>query len=73
MSDCQTYRDAELMIRAANTIERLLRERDEARRELCRWSSCYYEEHSDVTAGRPRARDLEEAERRGWDCFKENT
>ena len=70
MSDCQTDRDVELMIRAANTIERLLRERDEARRELCRWSSFYYEEHSDVTAGRPRKRDLEEAERRGWECFK---
>ena len=55
-----------------NEMRRMMNERDEARRELCRWSSFYYEEHSDVTAGRPIARDLEEAERRGWDCFKEN-
>ena len=56
---------------AAENIERLTTERDEARRELCRWSSFYYEEHIDLNAGPPRERDLEEAERRGWDCFKE--
>ena len=55
---------------SVDEIEQLRKERDEARRELCRWSSFYYEEHSDVTAGRPRKRDLEEAERRGWECFK---
>ena len=60
ISDCEV---------AADEIEQLRAERDEARRELCRWSSFYYEEHSDVTAGRPLKRDLEEAERRGWDCF----
>jgi hypothetical protein len=51
--------------------ERLTAERDEARRELCRWSSFYYEEHIDLNAGPPRERDLEEAERRGWDCFND--
>ena len=56
---------------AAENTKRLTAERDEARRELCRWSSFYYEEHIDLNAGPPRERDLEEAERRGWDCFKE--
>jgi hypothetical protein len=51
-------------------IERLTAERDEARRELCRWSSFYYEEHIDINEGPPRARDREEAARRGWDCFR---
>jgi hypothetical protein len=60
-----------LMDEAADTIERLTAERNEARRELCRWSSFYYEEHIDLNEGPPRERDLEEAERRGWDCFKE--
>ena len=60
-----------LMDEAADTIERIAAERDEARRELCRWSSFYYEEHIDLNEGPPRERDLEEAERRGWDCFKE--
>jgi hypothetical protein len=61
-----------LMDEAADTIERLTAERNEARRELCRWSSFYYEEHIDLNEGPPRERDLEEAERRGWDCFKED-
>jgi len=59
------------LLEQQKVIERLIAERDEARRELCRWSSFYYEEHIDLNAGPPRERDLEEAERRGWDCFKE--
>jgi hypothetical protein len=59
-----------IMLEAADTIERLREERDDARRELCRWSSFYYEEHIDINEGPPRARDREEAARRGWDCFK---
>lgn len=69
-----------LMDDAAAEIERLEQvvlsltaERDEARRELCRWSSVYYEEHIDLTdAGAFCEWYLEEAERRGWDCFKED-
>ncbi len=68
-----------IMDEAANEIERLERanidltaERDEARRELCRWSYFYYEEHIDLNAGPPQEGALEEAERRGWDCFKED-
>ena len=57
---------------AREDIARLRAERDEASRELCRWSSFYYEKHIDVNEGLPRKRDLEEAERRGWDCFEED-
>ena len=59
-----------IMLEAADTIERLREERDDARRELCRWSSFYYEEHSNVNEGPPLSRDRQEANRRGWDCFK---
>lgn len=45
---------------AADEIERLRKERDEARREVC-------ESDTDTHGGA-----LLEAERRGWDCFKEN-
>ena len=51
-------------------VDTLRKERDEARRELCRWSSFYYEEHSNVNEGPPLSRDRQEANRRGWDCFK---
>ena len=68
-----------IMLEAADEIERLERanidltaERDAARRELCRWSYFYYEEHIDLNAGPPQEGALEEAERRGWDCFKED-
>ena len=61
-----------MLTAAADTIERLRKERDEARRELCRWSYFYYEEHIDLNAGPPQEGALEEAERRGWDCFKED-
>jgi len=56
----------------ATEIMRLRAERDEARRELCRWSFYYYEEHWDLNAGPAPDGALEEAERRGWDCFKED-
>jgi hypothetical protein len=44
----------------ALALETALRERDEARRDLCIW--CCDELTPD-----------DEARRRGWDCFKENT
>ena len=63
-------RNAELQ-RVRDQRDALRAKRDEARRELCRWSSFYYEEHIDINEGPPRARDREEAARRGWDCFKD--
>ena len=45
---------------AADEIERLRNERDEARREVCK-SEQYCVDRS-----------REEATRRGWDCFKED-
>ena len=52
-------RSVELMNReAADEIERLRAERDEARREVC--------ESEQYCVDRSR----EEATRRGWDCFK---
>jgi hypothetical protein len=50
------------MIRAANEIERLRAERDEARREVCR---CLENTYVNIAEGI--------AQERGWDCFKENT
>lgn len=49
-----------IMLEAADTIERLTAERDEARREVCEW----VEMDEATSAG-------VEAELRGWDCFKE--
>jgi hypothetical protein len=46
---------------AADTIDRLRVERDEARREVCEWV-----EMDGATTAK------EEAELRGWDCYKEN-
>ena len=42
--------------------DRLTRERDEARREVCQW-----EHHWDKTAS-----EQYYADKRDWDCFKEN-
>lgn len=50
-----------ILTEAADEIERLHAERDEARREVC-------EADTDTHGGA-----LLEAERRGWNCFKENT
>ena len=51
------YKDT--YIAAADEIERLRAERDEARREVC-------ESDTETHGGA-----LLEAERRGWDCFEE--
>ena len=54
---------------AADEIERLRAERDEARREVCAYVSGHY--RKDVVT-LDRAATLEEAKLRGWDCFKED-
>ena len=46
---------------AADTIDQLTKERDEARREVCNWS---------VGVGL-KATSQAVAEERGWDCYKE--
>ena len=50
-----------IMLEAADEIERLRKQRDEARREVCEWV-----EMDKATSARV------EAELRGWDCFKED-
>ena len=56
-------RSVELMNReAANEIERLRKERDEARREVCNNEANHLPTMSDP---------YREAKRRGWVCFKE--
>ena len=61
-------RSVELTSReAADEIERLRNERDEARREVC-------ELRTDIGFSRPIASHVVEfAASRGWDCFKVNT
>ena len=49
-----------IMLEAADAIERLRAERDEARREVCEWV-----EMDEATSARV------EAELRGWDCFSQ--
>jgi hypothetical protein len=51
-----------IMLKAADEIERLRAERDEARREVCRNEANHLPTMAD-----PRR----EAQRRGWDCFEE--
>jgi hypothetical protein len=51
-----------MLAAAADTIERLTAERDEARREVCEW-----EHHWDKTSS-----EQYYADKRGWDCFKED-
>ena len=46
----------------AEVIERLIKERDEARREVCEW-----EHHWDKTSS-----EQYYADKRGWDCYKED-
>ena len=58
-----------IMLAAADEIERLRAERDEARREVCAYVSGHY--RKDVVT-LDRAATLEEAKLRGWDCFKED-
>lgn len=55
-------RESKILHAAADEIERLRRERDEARR-----SYCY------ATANGDEQKALNVARGRGWDCFKENT
>ena len=54
--------DIDALIRAADEIERLTAERDEARREVCQW-----EHHWDKTSS-----EQYYADKRGWDCFRED-
>ena len=58
-------RSVELHYReAADEIERLREERDEARREICQFRSTSYPHDMKEV--------YEIADSRGWDCFKEN-
>jgi hypothetical protein len=63
---CKKYVNEEgvkLMREAADEIERLRKERDEARREVCNNEANHLPTMAD-----PRR----EAKKRGWDCFKED-
>jgi len=58
---------SEDLLDAADEIERLRAERDEARREVC-------ELRTDIGFSRPlKPYLIEFAASRGWDCFKENS
>ena len=48
------------MMQAADKIERLIKERDEARREIC----------EGVAAHAPSVNAKQWAQERGWDCYK---
>tara|TARA_R110002126_G_scaffold53681_3_gene145615 strand:+ start:456 stop:704 length:249 start_codon:yes stop_codon:yes gene_type:complete len=54
-----------IMLAAADEIERLRKERDEARREVCQFRSTSYPHDMKEV--------YEIADSRGWDCFEENT
>ena len=51
-----------IMLEAADAIERLIAERDEARREIC----------EGVAAHAPSVNAKQWAQERGWDCYKED-
>jgi len=53
--------DENLMTVAADEIESLRRDRDEARREVCEWLA--------LSEG---GTEQEHADEAGWDCFKED-
>ena len=53
-----------IMLDAADEIERLRKERDEARREVCQFRSTSYPHDMKEV--------YEIADSRGWDCFKED-
>ena len=59
----------------AEVIERLIKERDEARRSCCEYAAIV--DGADTTEGMESGRFYERAMKymkdRGWDCFKENT
>ena len=62
MEDGNWHSSAKVVLAAADEIERLRAERDEARRETCYelsgWKQSTHEQEARA-----------EAERRGWDCF----
>jgi hypothetical protein len=58
MEDGNWYSSAKVVLAAADKIERLTAERDEARREACG--------HGETIGGA-----MLEAARRGWDCFSQ--
>jgi hypothetical protein len=63
LGEFQTYASRDyrrMLLDAADEIERLRKERDEARREVCEW-----EHHWDKTSS-----EQYYADKRGWDCFK---
>jgi len=62
-----------IFLEAADEIERLRKERDEARREVCvaRESLIRLMTHGDVVVSSEAMQHA--AKCRGWDCFKENT
>jgi hypothetical protein len=65
LGEFQTYASRDyrrMLLDAADEIERLRKERDEARREVCEW-----EHHWDKTSS-----EQYYADKRGWDCFKDN-
>lgn len=65
LRDCTCIPHGEICREAADEIERLRSERDQARREVCSMNE---------TGLRMNESDKKrEAKRRGWDCFKENT
>ena len=57
---------------AANEIERLRKERDEARREVCGLLVACHTDPDDDDKPDPNLKHIH-AGIRGWDCFKENT
>jgi hypothetical protein len=65
--------DAALCNKAADEIERLRAERDEARRSCCEYAAIV--DGADTTEGMESGRFYERAMKymkdRGWDCFKE--
>jgi hypothetical protein len=62
MEDGNWYSSAKVVLAAADEIERLRAERDEARREIC----------ESVAAHAPSVNAKQWAQERGWDCFKED-
>ena len=64
MMDGRPYNDSDFtdIDEAIDEIKRLRAERDEARRMVCEW-------HGGLRVQHPQ----QYAEKRGWDCYKENT
>ena len=60
-----------IMLAAADEIEQLRKERDEARREVCQLQAELPEDRLVFWNAARLPKDT--AAKRGWDCFKENT